>query len=139
MTGNPSFCVDAYEQSTFKIIEQIKPKIVFLKAKFLRFDLDLTSLPTIEAVICEGQPEIEIKTAAKIYYTSEIEFLSKNEALKNVHDFESTANKAQFFTYGSTSGSTGPPKIMVYKNAVPMSASKYENDLEASLATVYKV
>ena len=42
MVGNPSFCVDAYEQSTFKIIAQVEPKLLFVKAQFLRDDLDLT-------------------------------------------------------------------------------------------------
>ena len=96
-------------------------------------------MPSIEVILCDGEPEFKINTTAKIYSLSEITFKEKMEAVKEVHEFEATANKAQFFTFGSTSGSTGPPKIMVYKNAVPMQVSKYENDLEPSLGAIYKV
>ena len=140
MVGNPSLCLDAYEHNTFQFISAAQIKIVIVDLQYLRSDLDLTVYPSVKVVITHGTSSHTVKTNAKVIVATELlSHKPQSEAVRHVHTFEETTNKQSILTYGFTSGSTGPPKLVVYKNALPMVLNKFENDLDPSLFTLYRL
>ena len=140
MIGNPSLCLDTYEQNTFHFISAVDVKVVIVDSQYLRSDLDLTVFPSVELVITHGTTSHTLKTDAKMIDSTELlSHKPQSEAVRHVHSFEERINKQSILTYGFTSGSTGPPKLIVYKNAQSMALIKFENDLEPSLTTLFRL
>jgi len=138
MVGNPTVCIDSHEQHTFRLIPDIKASIMFVELDTLQGDFDASSFPLINLIITSESGNYQVISTAKVINSSDLlNHTSLHEAINKIHEFESIANRQQILTYGFTSGSTGPPKIIVYRNALPISMQRFENDLEPTISSLY--
>ena len=137
LAGNPPICIDSHEQNTFGLVEQLDAKVLWVDLRFLKADLDINSMHSVELVMSFGSSDFKLITDCPI---ERVETVFKTEtidvAMDRVTAFEPTANTQKICTFGSTSGSTGLPKIVVYRNAVPVTIAQFENDLAPTLSTV---
>ena len=53
---------------------------------------------------------------------------SSKKKIQKVKDFETMANKSQIITFNFSSGSTGPPKLQMFKNQVPLKFPESPSD-----------
>ena len=140
MVGNPSLCIDSHERNTFELINSVEARILFVDLDTLQENLDISTFPSIELVIITGSGNYKITSNMKMVNISDLQNHSiVSDALKQIHEFEPIANTQTIFTYGSTSGSTGPPKIIVFPNNIPMALPKFENDMTPSLKALYQL
>ena len=81
--------------------------------------MDLSHLKSVKFVYFLGECKSKIACNPKTtrIYLSDLSPGPNTEQI--VQDFESRANKSKTLSYNFSSGSTGPPKIMIYKNQVP--------------------
>ena len=57
---------------------------------------------------------------------------------ETVWNFEPKANKAKRVSFNFSSGSTGPAKVQIYRNAVPLRAVKNDENIEITSVLGYK-
>jgi len=138
MTGCPSLCIDIWEEHSFGHMTKTKPSVLFIDSQSLRSNLDLSKYKSVKLLVINGQSQFSIICdAERIMYCDEIDNISNS--LEQVWEIESTSNVQKVLTYGSTSGSTGAPKLIVYKNAVSIALLEFDNDIQPTLTGIFKL
>ena len=86
-------------------------------------DIDLTKFQKVKTVLTFGESNHKVLCNCPLIELEDcIDFSAPTVKyeFERVYDFEPTANKQQILTLCQTSGSTGPPKIVMFKNQTPM-------------------
>ena len=65
----------------------------------------------------------------RIHKHTRINSWKSDEIRKRIHDYESIANKQTILTYNFSSGSTGPPKTMMYGNKIMRDRLEYQDNV----------
>ena len=151
MLGNRTLCLDSAEKANFAHIQTIGCSVVVIDSSSLTEDLDLSSfsgrgikkfqvqilgqsLRTLKGIekayilhqtVCEN-PKLYRPTPFKIILPSSTVKSKIDEEftvakMEKVRGFQEIANKSKVLSYNFTSGSTGPPKIQIFKNQLPVS------------------
>ena len=129
LAGCPPICRHVNKPSSFEFLQRLNIKVVIVDLPAATGHVDLTKQTQLELILTIGKNDTYqvLANCEILSLESSVDFDSPvaPEIQKAVKDYEPTANTQKILAYGTTSGSTGPPKIIVYKNEIPVDGEHY--------------